>query len=165
MGENLNIEEKYKELLLFFGDSRTVSPSIYVLKQIRWIPEMFKKGTKCWLNLEKFKESYAVKEWANQFEDNWQPITITYKRGGVMYVKFDDYPKVKEFHFDEDGWNLFTQNIYLRKIYYSEFFKKKIKKLKDKNIDELKLQVSLFEFDDKNGKVEIVKDVENYLIN
>lgn len=162
----MTLKEKLENLRKSLGqDYMEVRPSVKSLFGMSYVPDLFTKKTKCWFNIEPWKGSSTdLGKLAREVVDYWQPITITYKRCGIIFFKFDNYPKFGEDYFHEDSMNYYTTNIYPRKIEMSKFFKNKIKRLKEKNPDELKLQVSFLKLDDMEGRIEIVNDLDEFTI-
>lgn len=161
------LKEKAEGLRKAFGGNHIIVPSISGLMDglRKDYVDLFKKGTKCVVDMQFFKKYASNKdELKKKFEDDWQPITITYRRQDVMFFTWDNYPNYKEEYMivgSSDAWNKKT---YLREIKLSEIFSKKIKRLVDKNFNELVLQMSLVEFDDVKGHVNITNDIEEYLV-
>lgn len=161
------LKTKVKELRKVFGGNHIIVPSIDGLIEGlgKDYVDLFKKGTKAVVDISLFKKVASNSdEWKKRFKDDWQPITITYRRQDAVFFTWDNYPKYKEEYMiigAADSWNKRT---YLREIKLSEVFSKKIKRLVDKNFDELVLQLSLNEFDNVNGHVTIINDIEEYLV-
>lgn len=161
------LREQAKAIREAFGGNHVITPSIIGLIEgmRKDFNDPFKKGVKCVVDLSFFKKhSSNASEWKKRFEDDWQPITITYRRQDVMFFTWDNYPKYKEEYIivgASDAWN---KKIYLKDIKLSQIFAKKIKRLVDSNFNELVLQLSLNEFDTVKGHVNIINDIEDYLV-
>ena len=167
MANKEELKKKAEELRKAFGGNHVVVPSIdgLIKGMGKDHVDLFKKGTKAIIDLTFFKKNSSnASELKKMFKEDWQPITVTYRRQDVMFFTWDNYPKYKEEYMvvgATDSWNRKT---YLREVRLSEVFSKKIKRLVNKNFDELVLQLSLNEFDDVNGHVTIINDIEDYLV-
>lgn len=167
MSNKEELKEKVEELRKAFGGNNIIVPSISgLIDGLRKdYEDPFKKGVKCVVDLSFFKKHASnASEWKKRFEDDWQPITITYRRQDVMFFTWDNYPKYKEEYMivgASDAWNKRT---YLKEVKLSQIFSKKIKRLVDKNFNELVLQISLNEFDNAEGHVTIINDIEDIVL-
>ena len=113
------------------------------------------------LDIDKMKR---VNSWyAKSFDNPLEPVTITYKRQDVVFYKFDNYPQYGEHYIIESDNGAFNRNLYIKELRLSEAFKNKIKKLKDTNLNELMLQVSIVEFN-THGITEVINDLNGIKI-
>lgn len=163
MGEEISLEERYKQLLEFFGGKHEIEPSIRELMfffKSNYV-DIVQPGRKCLVNLRRLKK-YSEED-RERFKDDWQPITVTYRRLNIVFFTWDNYPQYGEEYFVIDENNFMTRYTYPQHIILSELYSKKIEGLKD-NERELKLQVSMVEFDNLGGKITIENDLSHLMI-
>jgi len=161
--EELN--KHVEELKKHFGNAATIRPSITELIKFfgKDYNDVFVEGTKLYIDLTLFMTAgQDRKEWQKRFNNNpWQPATITYSRGEVMFFTWDNYPKYKEEWIVKDGgtMNAWAKNTYLSTVKYSDIFAKKIERLEKKNPDELYIQTHILTIDNIDGKIEVINDL------
>lgn len=163
MEKEVSLVEHYKGLLDFFGGKHEITPSIWQLMDFfkSAYTDIILEGRKCIVDLSRFKKN--SNEYRERFKEDWQPITITYRRQDIVFFTWDNYPQYGEEYFIIDELNLMTRNTYPQHILLSELYSKKIEWLKD-NERELKLQVSMVEFDDLDGRITIENDLQHLMI-
>jgi len=143
--DNFKLKPSMSNLIDYFGKDYT---------------DVFKKGTKAYIDLDMFFEYDKTRNWKKLFDNNpWQPITITYRRLDIIFFTWDNYPKYKEEYFMEGTNTAWSKIVYPKEIKYSDLFAKKIKKLLKKDPDELEIQMGVLEIDDMNGEIIVSKDV------
>lgn len=157
------LKSKYEELLKCFNGKHIIKPSIHNLIHFfkdRYV-DVLLEGRKCIVDLETARKSSH--EYREKFKEDIQQITIVYRRLNVVFFTWDAYPQYGEEYFIIDGSTLWCKYIYPKQILLSEIFEKKIISLKD-NQEELRLQISLIEFDNFDGRIEIDNDLEHLMI-
>lgn len=162
--EDTNLKRKYKDLLNFFGGKHKIKPSISELRNYfkdRYVDTIL-EGRKCVINLTTLRKTST--EWKKKFKEDWQVITITYRRLDIVFFTWDNYPEYGEEYLIVSDGSVWTRYVYPQYICLSEIFGKKIETLKNNNINELRLQVSLVEFDNLSNKIDIYNDISNLLI-
>lgn len=157
------LDNKVKELKTHFKESTNIECSLDSLMKFfkkSYNKQLFKKGDKCWLNLKTLCKTSP--EYKKIFGNDYiQPITITYKRCDLIFYKFDNYPEIKERYFSEDShW---AKWLYPSELSKKEVQKLKIKKLIDKDPDELYVQLNTIGFDNFNGLIIIKEDLDEVL--
>lgn len=155
------LDNKIKALKEIFGEATTIEPTMSNLIKYfgKDYSDVFKKNTKCYINLDIFFKCDKTRNWKKLFENNpWQPITITYRRLDIIFFTWDNYSKYGEEYFMEGVNTVWSKIIYPKEIKYSDIFAKKIKKLYKKNPNELEIQMGLLEVKDMDGRVNVIKD-------
>lgn len=157
------LDKQIKELKKHFGEQTHIECSLYNLMNFfkkSYNKQLFKKGDKCWLNLKSLCKT--SQEYKKIFGNDYiQPITITYKRCDLIFYKFDKHPEIEERYFsDESHW---AKWLYPSKLSKYQAQKLKIKKLIDKDPDELYVQLNTINFDNFNGLITIEDDIEEVL--
>jgi len=157
------LDNKVKELKEAFGEQTYIECSLDNLKNFfkkSYNKDLFKKGDICWLNLKTLCNTNP--EYKKIFGTNYiQPIKITYKRCDLIFYKYINYPDIEERYFsDESHW---AKWLYPSKLSKYQAQKLKIKKLINKDPDELYVQLNLINFDNFNGLIIIEDDVEEVL--
>lgn len=147
MGKDIYFEPSIAKLTKFFNKDYN---------------DPFTKGVKVWVDLTILFENDKTRKWKSLFDNEpWQPATITYRRGDILFFKWDNYPKYKEEWICADGsnMNLWNKIMMLQNVKYSVLFKKKIKKLSKKDPDELAIKIGVFDIDTKNGLIKVDNDL------
>ena len=159
------LDKQVKELKKVFGKQTHIECSLDNLINFfkkSYNKDLFKKGDKCWLNLKTLCNSNP--EYKKIFGTDYiQPITITYKRCDLIFYKFDNHPEIEERYLaDTSQW---AKWLYPTKLSKYTAQKLKIKKLIDKDPDELYVQLNLIDFDNFNGLIIIEDDIQEVLKN
>ena len=157
------LDNKVKELKEAFGDQTYIECSLDSLKNFfkkSYNKNLFKKGDICWLNLKVMCNMNP--EYKKIFKTNYiQPVKITYKRCDLIFYKYINYPDIEERYFsDESQW---AKWLYPSELSKYEAQKLKIKKLIDKDPDELYVQLNTIDFNNFNGLIIIKDDLEEVL--
>lgn len=157
------LRSKYEELLKCFNGKHIIKPSIYNLMHFfkdKYVDVLI-EGRKYIVDLETARKSSH--EYRERFKEDVQEITIVYRRLNIVFFTWDAYPQYSEEYFIIDESTLWVKYVYPKQILLSEIFEKKIISLQN-NQDELKLQVSLIEFDNFGGRIKIDNDLEHLMI-